>query len=830
MNHGFRGRLRCQFPQWMILCGVLACFGQAARSGAAADVKTPSAESSVDLIVRDRHGRPVRDLEPADLHITEDGAPVTVTKLELRKLKESTDARLVGANTRYVSLVVDELGDSADQVARDVLSQMLKQLGGDNVYFSVWRVRDRVELLQPFTRDQSALKHAVASRARSKISPASKQSISSAPQPPSPDEQAITDHILKTAGDMVRSQHTRPSAALLFAMAREQRKLPARKTVLYVSDGLQINSFTSEDLFTIGGEANHSQVSFYAIDTSGVTQKSVDAASDMFRDSAVMGASITQIAGEVGTNNVQSGRKDFNDFKRPQANKQMKNLATETGGMYINGASLQKPLKEVAEDVTTYYEASYSAPKEEYDGHFCPMTVKVDRSRTQTQARAGYFSVPPFGLTEVSAFEVPLLRALADQDRQETIWFHSAVRLAAEKDGKAPATLMVDVPLNGFVAREDDNTQRFRFHIAMLALVRDRDGVVVQKLSQDIALMGALERLQQSRKEVYKFRRSFDIARGEYRVDVAIADQNAGKLSTETIELSNPQSGNNAGLSNSQPEQEKIASSAGDEGPETTLQEEEGFVDSASDNLLNAPKLIQNAPRPSDEEITSILSRARHRVLAYKHNLPNFICLMVTRRFVDSSGRAAWKPEDTYTSALRYNGSQETTVLLDISGKRVQHQDQDAFNGATVRGEFGETLNMIFSDHAKADVEWIGMAQVLGARTHVFRCTVRARNSEYLVIADRASAVNAAYHALVYVDADSLSVRRLSIEAYNLPVNFPIQESAISIDYDYVPIAGQDYLLPLQATLLVRIGRHYLRKNEIEFQNYRKYGAESRVK
>ncbi len=80
------------------------------------------------------------------------------------------------------------------------------------------------------------------------------------------------------------------------------------------------------------------------------------------------------------------------------------------------------------------------------------------------------------------------------------------------------------------------------------------------------------------------------------------------------------------------------------------------------------------------------------------------------------------------------------------------------------------------------------------------------------------------------MDANTFAVRRISIEAEDLPKDFRIRESAIAVDYDYVPIAGQDFLLPLQATLFVRQGVRYLRRNEIQFQNYRKYGAESTFK
>ncbi len=140
---------------------------------------------------------------------------------------------------------------------------------------------------------------------------------------------------------------------------------------------------------------------------------------------------------------------------------------------------------------------------------------------------------------------------------------------------------------------------------------------------------------------------------------------------------------------------------------------------------------------------------------------------------------------------------------------------------------------MVFSEKNKASIQWQGIAEVAGNRTHVFRYRVSRAHSEYQVAAGHSGAgsvVLAAYDALVYIDANTLGVRRVSIEAIDLPTDFHIRESALTVDYAYVPISGQDYLLPLEATLFVRQGVHYLRRNEIQFQNYRKYGAQSTFK
>jgi VWFA-related protein len=801
-------------------------------------VSTASTESSVDLIVRDRHGRAVRDLQPGDLRITEDGATVTVRKLELRSWNGSRDASRADA-PRFVSLVVDQLGDSGQKVPRDVMQEMAKRLGAANVFFSVWSVRDRVRLLQPFTRDQVALKHALGGWRKG--SPAKSQELPDSKAGEPADVQAVEQQTIRMASEMVRDQHSRPSAALLFALAQEQRKLPGRKTVLYVSDGLQVSGLTSGDLLAITGVANRSQVSFYSVDVSGISDAAADAAANLYRDATLMGAMMDQAKSgptykqsQPGDPSMYSGKVSQTYTGRNQAanNNQLRKLALDTGGIYFNGSNLRNALNRVAEDITTYYEISYSGATQKYDGHFCPMTVSIDRARVQTQARSGYFSMPPFGLRDISPFEVPMLNALTGAERQETIWFRCAVTPGMGAHHASNVSLRVAVPINGLVAREDEGTKRFRLHVAMLALVRAQDGHVLKKLSRDILLEGPLEGLQQARKQTYKLEEPFDVSTNKYLIDIAIADQNAGKLSTKTIDPAKPEITDaewNTTAPGEQPPTE--AENVGAQQAPVKLEEKQGFEEEAGGSgLIAPPELMPNAVRPGDRELQSILDGVRQRTGEYKRRLPNFVCLMKTKRFVDPSGRAGWKLDDSYTSALRYDGTEESALLLDVNGKRVRRGDQGAFEGASVTGEFGETLGMIFSDRAHAHIEWLGMAQVLGARAHVFKCTVAAQNSEYRVVANRNLWLHAAYHAFVYVDANSLSIWRLTIAADDIPASFPIKESGLRIDYDYVPIGGQEYLLPIEATLRVRIGRRYLRKNEIEFQNYHKYLAESRLR
>jgi hypothetical protein len=82
---------------------------------------------------------------------------------------------------------------------------------------------------------------------------------------------------------------------------------------------------------------------------------------------------------------------------------------------------------------------------------------------------------------------------------------------------------------------------------------------------------------------------------------------------------------------------------------------------------------------------------------------------------------------------------------------------------------------------------------------------------------------------LVYVDAKSHEVARVTLEAENLPVSFPVKMAQTILDYDYADISGHVFLLPIKDLTLMKAD-DYLSKNETEFRMYRKYSAESELK
>jgi len=85
-----------------------------------------------------------------------------------------------------------------------------------------------------------------------------------------------------------------------------------------------------------------------------------------------------------------------------------------------------------------------------------------------------------------------------------------------------------------------------------------------------------------------------------------------------------------------------------------------------------------------------------------------------------------------------------------------------------------------------------------------------------------------AYSGLVYIDKKTERTLRIQMDAVDVPASFPIREAGSRLDYDYIEIAGNDFLLPLKARVRMRTGRDITR-NDVEFRLYRKFSAEATI-
>jgi len=245
------------------------------------------------------------------------------------------------------------------------------------------------------------------------------------------------------------------------------------------------------------------------------------------------------------------------------------------------------------------------------------------------------------------------------------------------------------------------------------------------------------------------------------------------------------------------------------------------------------PKPVVAGPPPPDSiEQKRILAEITQNALNYTKSLPNFICMQVTRRYVDTSGMDNYRLYDTVAEKLSYFEQHEDYKVVSHNNVPVttslKHEQLD---GATSSGEFGSMLAEIFNPESQTTFDWERWATLRGRRMYVFSYRVPQSTSKYSIRHGRGSdarTIITGYHGLIYADRDTYMVMRIKLEAEHLPPDFPIQSVDLDLNYDLTKISGQEFLLPMKSELHSREGK-VLVKNETEFRLYNRFGADTTI-
>lgn len=234
-------------------------------------------------------------------------------------------------------------------------------------------------------------------------------------------------------------------------------------------------------------------------------------------------------------------------------------------------------------------------------------------------------------------------------------------------------------------------------------------------------------------------------------------------------------------------------------------------------------------PAPDSIEQSKILDEVRDYALSYTKQLPNFICVQVTRRYQDPSLGGFWRLLDTITSRLSYFDQREDYKVVLVNSQPVNDMPLEKLGGTVSQGEFGSMMKEIFQPEADTRFGWDHWGTLHGKLVMVFSYDIDQPHSKYHLIIDKTIEYVPAYRGLIYVNRDTHVIERLTQNPYDLPAGFPISEVKLVLDYDIQKIGDSEFMLPLKAVVTSRSPR-FLTKNDVEFKLYRKFGTETKIK
>ncbi len=575
-------------------------------------VKIGSKEVLLDVIARDKKGRNVRDLKPEEIEIYEDGIKQTIASIKLIEADPQTE--IANANKtaqpslpvdparpiNLVTMVFDNLDNSSRKLSREAALDFVNTGMRKNVLVAIYTVGNRFFVLQPFTSDKEKVRQAIelaTNRAETQYGSVSKNIVTQmeivanssdfgpgAGAPAQAQASAVSNtnfniptmpggitptgagrggtgldkaiaqitlNTLLAVQTAMAEQQARASIYTFLHVAREQRLLGGRKTLLYFSTGMVVPPNLVDVLRTAMSEANRANVSIYAIDARGLQidnesesaraqmALAIKASNDAFNDSGSMSA----LAGSFKSSETAESS--------IRQNKQgtLAELAEGTGGALIaNTNDLRKPIRQVADDISSYYAISYSPLAQELDGKFRKISLKLLRSDLKVTSRSGYFAIPTIDGKAVMGYEMPMLAALNEPAPKKDFPYQLGI-LRFTPGAQSQHTLLMAVPLSEISFQTDKAKKQYSTHFSVLALVKNEKGEVVTRVSQDYPLQGKLERLESLKKGNFDFTKSFSLAPGKYILQTVVRDIESNTISTQSRTLIVPEVNPNLALS-----------------------------------------------------------------------------------------------------------------------------------------------------------------------------------------------------------------------------------------------------------------------------------------
>jgi VWFA-related protein len=429
-------------------------------------IRATASEVLLDLVVRDKRGKPVKNLKPGDVEIYEDGVRQDVKSFRFVGAREKQQQRpeiattaQAAATTRplravnLVCIVFHNLDPISRGRAIAAVQEFLQNELEPDTYIGIFSLDDRLRAVYPFTNHRNELIQAAQSafsvapmdfaRASEVVLTANPNRLTIATTVDNATHTASTN-VQLTGGEVSRASvvgadvSTGSGANALrgdqvlarsdfgaiegmreedkvITMIKQLGALPGRKTVLLTTTGL-LTTGDPDRFQSILTRANQSGITVYALDITGMNENSTaQAANVALGQVAGVSRNQTEIVrpsggadntmGALGAMKQKSRQGDNTELAVRSSDSQaaLRALSEGTGGFLIaNTTEFRKPFQRIVDDVDAHYEAVYHPTSDKYDGHLRKIEVKLARADYHVESRTGYFAMPDIGSASTS--------------------------------------------------------------------------------------------------------------------------------------------------------------------------------------------------------------------------------------------------------------------------------------------------------------------------------------------------------------------------------------------------------------------------------------------
>ena len=533
---------------------------------------------TVDAVVLDRQGAPIRGLTREDFSVQEDGVAREITAFEAvdrpveppspaataAPLRRATSSN-VDAESRTARgfvLVFDELHLAPNEAksAREAVSQFLETgvTEGDHVTLigtagtNWWTARipeGRDGLLQvaarlqgrrvqDFARDDITDYEAmridrdrdpiVTDRvARRLVARGAIYTVNPARGEVDDDRESRRDQARARAAEAY-ARSSGQNAATLTALERALASLTTvrgRKSLILVSGGLVYDMHLA-GFRRVVAESRRANVAIYFLDARGLT------------------AAPTGLQADAGP------PLDFNDLGSTLTEAHERtdgavSLAADTGGFSVeNQNDLGSGISRIARESASYYLLGYSPSKKRADGRFRKIEVKVRGSGRTVRARRGYYAPSNEAGTDGKPPEprdAAIQRALDSPFDLPDVPLRAAVHvLGTDETGKARVVLTAEADIRPLAFSDDRGASKDT--LEMMLVVADRGTGEFFRFDQQFNMNFRPETRARYAETWFPISREVPLGAGSFQARIVARDKNSGRVGSLTHDFDVPTS------------------------------------------------------------------------------------------------------------------------------------------------------------------------------------------------------------------------------------------------------------------------------------------------
>lgn len=565
-------------------------------------IRVTTTEVALDLAVRDKKGRQVKNLKPGDVEIYEDGVRQKILSFRLvpgreEQRREAESQPKPGQTTAPagVSLPLREVNTvcivfhNIDPVTRphavDVVKEFIKSDLPPETYIGIFNLNETLIPVHEFTKDRDELVRSTLDGQPLDFGRATEALLTASPSTVTVNETAshsvtvdvtgggvstavITDASVSYGGsgaNRIRGDQVRERSDFanitgmhetdrIITLINQLGTLPGRKTILLVSTGL-ITTGDPDRFQKILTNANNHGITFYALDSTEMS-----ATTDTVQAGKLALGQMAQVSQQQSARNPslqqmrqnsRQGDDTVSAVRTSDTQASLRQLSEGTGGFLIaNTNDFRKSFQQLAESLEAHYEAVYHPTSTKYDGHLRKIEVKLARNDLQVESRTGYFALPDLtGSAPLTPVESTGLAVLAAEPRPHSFDFHVTAYHFQNDGPNSRGTLVFELPGAKLGATADPARKAHKFEVSLLALIRDANGQVVDKYSIDMPYVIADANLAAVRATPLTYTHPLDLPPGHYSVDTAVVDREGSQAATETAQIDVPAPSKGVGIS-----------------------------------------------------------------------------------------------------------------------------------------------------------------------------------------------------------------------------------------------------------------------------------------